>query len=232
METSELNLQDLLDKLLNASENLAERGRGYAEEVLDIPEDPLAREQKIDGLKKGAIATAVLVGLLVTKGGRSVTSTAIKLGGIAALGTAAFHGYQRWRDGNSAEGSPVHTLDAKDAHSRAFLLISAMVSAANADGKLDNDEASLLKREVLNMNLSKGLFDQVSEIVDQPLSAAELSAKVEDQAVASEVYMAARIFIDEDSSALEQAYLSELIDGLGLTDELVSSLDRELAKPI
>lgn len=228
MQETEFNSQELLDKILNASKQFAEKGKSYAEAALDIPEDGDEREHKLDGLKKGAIATAVLVGLLGTKGGRSLTGTAIKLGGLAALGTAALAGYQSWRDSSSEGVVPVHQLKGEEAGERAFLLISAMVSAANADGKLDDEEAALLKREILDMKLSKGLFDQVAEIVDRPLSATELSSRVDNDEIASEVYMAARIFIDNNSSEAEVAFLGELVTGLGLSDELVAALDAEL----
>ena len=105
-----------------------------------------------------------------------------------------------------------------------------MVSAARADGKLDDDESALLKREILEMNLSKDLFDQLAQVVDNPLTAAELSARVSDDAIASEVYLAARIFIDDDSSESELAYLKDLVGGLGINQDLVAALDAELVQ--
>lgn len=228
MDTKEFNLQELLDKLLTTSKEFAEQGKNYAENALDIPESGEQRQLKLDGLKKGAIATAILVGLLGTKGGRSLTGKAIKIGGIAALGTAAYKGYKRWRS-SADDINSVHMLDGEQAHERAFLLIAAMVSAANADGRLDDDESVILKREILGMKLPKKLFGEVSEIVDQPLSASQLSDRVVNDAIASEVYIATRMFIDDDSSEIELSYLHDLVAGLGLDDELVSALDAELA---
>lgn len=228
MDNSEINPQEILEKLLNASKELAEKGQAFAEEQLNIPEGGAEREQMLDGLKKGAIATAVIVGLLGTKGGRSLTGTAIKVGGLAALGTAAYKGYQNWRDNDLDGVSPIHQLEGEAAESRSLLLIQAMVSAANADGKLDDDESVMLKREVLAMNLARDLFDDIAELIDQPLSAQELAAKVHDEGTASEVYMAAKILIDRDSSADEIQYLADLVASLGLSDELVAELDRQL----
>ncbi len=227
MLSNEFNSQELLEKMLTASKDIAEKGKNYAEDVLSIPESGGERQQKLDGLKKGAMATAVLVGLLGTKGGRSLTTKAIKIGSIAALGTAAYKGYKHWRNNDNV--IHLHELEGDQTQDRAFLLISAMISAANADGKLDDEESALLKREILDMKLSKSLFSQVSEIVDQPLSASMLSSRVSDDAVASEVYIATRMFIDDDSSDLEQTYLKDLVTGLGLNDALVAALDAELA---
>lgn len=228
MDTKEFNLQELLDQLLTTSKEFAEQGKNYAENALDIPESGEQRQLKLDGLKKGAIATAILVGLLGTKGGRSLTGKAIKIGGIAALGTAAYKGYKRWRS-SADDINSIHMLDGEQAHERAFLLIAAMVSAANADGRLDDDESAILKREILGMKLPKKLFGEVSEIVDQPLSASQLSDRVVNDAIASEVYIATRMFIDDDSSEIELSYLHDLVAGLGLDDELVSALDAELS---
>ncbi len=225
MTNNEFKAQDLLDKILSASKEFTEKGKDYAEDALNIPDSGVEREQKLDGLKKGAFASAILVGLLGTKGGRSVTGKAIKIGGLAALGTAAYKGYKHWRNNN--KGDSLNQLTDKAAEERALLLIAAMVSAANADGKIDDQETGLLKREILDKKLPKDLFDQVSEIVKQPLSAAGICAQVSDEAVACEVYLAARLFID-DNSKLEQTYLSELVVGLGLSDELIATLDSEL----
>jgi len=163
---------------------------------------------------------------LGTKGGRSITGKAIKIGGIAALGTAAYKGYKHWR--SNKVGVSIHELNGDEAQERAFLLIAAMVSAAHADGRLDDDESKLLKREILNMKLPENLLAQVTDIVNQPLTVTELSEQVKDDAVASEVYLAARIFIDEKSTNEELTYLADLVQALGLSKELVTLLDAEL----
>ena len=85
------NLEQLLESLLEKGRQYAEKGQEVAEQKLNIPSEGPEREIMLDGLKKGAIASAVLVGLLGTKGGRSLTGTAIKLGGLAAIGAAAFN---------------------------------------------------------------------------------------------------------------------------------------------
>jgi uncharacterized membrane protein YebE (DUF533 family) len=229
MNEPQINPQELLEKILNISKEFAKKGQDFAEQQLDIPERGEEREQMLDGLKKGAIASAVIVGLLGTKGGRSLTGTAIKVGGLAALGTAAYKGYQGWRN-NSFDGVvPVHELDGEEADARGLLLIQAMVSAANADGKLDDEEQAMIKREILNMNLAKGLFEVVAEIIDQPLSAQELAKKVDDEGTASEVYLAAKILIDDNSSTAEVQYLADLVAGLGMSQQLVAELDKQLS---
>ena len=91
MDLNNVKSNELLDNLLSASKAVAEKGKNYAEDMLNIPEGGVERENKVDGLKKGALASAVLFGLLGTKGGRSLTGKVIKIGGIAALGLSLIH---------------------------------------------------------------------------------------------------------------------------------------------
>ena len=226
MDSNEFKPHDLLEKILAASKDIAQKGKSYAQDALNIPEQGVERDSKIDGLRKGAIATAVLFGLLGTKSGRSITGKAVKIGGIAALGTAAFKGYKYWSE--NRPGVPVHELEGDEAQARAFLLIAAMVAAAHADGAFDDQESALLKREILDMNLSQSLLNDVAQIVDHPLTAVELCERITNDAMASEVYLASRIFIDCDSSDAELDFMNDLISGLGMSEELVAALDAEL----
>jgi len=227
MDKNQINPQELLEKILSASKDLAQQGKNYAEDALNIPEQGVEREKKLAGLKKGAIASAVLFGLLGTKGGRSITGKAIKIGSIAALGTAAYKGYKHWQ--SQRDGVSVNDLDKTAAQERSLLIISAMVSAANADGKLDDKESSLLKSKILDMKLSEQFLDEIKDIADNPLTISQLCERIKDDLAASEVYLASRIFIDDSSSDKEIAYLDELVKSLGLSQELIAELDSQVA---
>lgn len=220
--------QELLDKLLNAGKEYMQKGQTLAEEKLNIPEGGEEREVMLDGLKKGALASALLVGLLGTNGGRSLTGSALKIGGLAALGTAAYKGYQNWQATGDAF-TPVHELKNSDGEERGLLLIEAMVAAASADGRIDDDEQSKIKHQILEMSLPGEMAVMLENIIDSPLSAQELAQKVNGQAEASEVYLATRILIDDDSSIKEKMYRDSLVAALGLPNELVASLDAEVA---
>jgi len=221
-------VEQLLEGLLATGKEYAEKGQEFAEEKLNIPESGDEREVMLDGLKKGAIASAVLLGLLGTNGGRKLTGTAIKLGGLAALGTAAYRGYQNWQ-GSKDVVDPVKDLSAGEAEQRGLLLIQTMVAAANADGKVDDAEQQKIKHELLEMHLPGELAMQLENIIDSPLSAHELANLVSNRAVASEVYVAARLLIDVNSSACERAFLDDLAAALGITDDLKAALEKEVA---
>lgn len=227
-QLANFNAQELLDKLLAKGRDYAEQGQALAEEKLDIPEGGAEREVMLDGLKKGALASAVLVGLLGTKGGRKLTGTAIKLGGLAALGTAAFKGYQKWQGGEQS-GESIHEVVSDVAEQRGLLIIQTMVAAANADGKVDDEEQRRLKHELLEMHLPGELAMQLENIIDSPLSAQEVAQLVTDQTMAAEVYLAARLLVDNESSTAETMFLDDLVSSLGIDKDFRGSLDTQIA---
>ncbi len=226
-------LSGLLDRLLAVGKEYAAKGQDLAEDQLDIPEDGVERDAMVSGLKKGALASAVLVGLLGTKTGRSLTGTALKIGGLAALGTAAFKGYRNWQEtgsplGTDDGGEPVHQLSDSRANTRSMLILKAMVAAAHADGHVDNQEIQTIRHELIEMHLPQSLAEEVESILDSPNSARQLASLVTTQQIASEVYLASRLIIGKDSSAQEQGYLQDLVQALGLADELKNSLDQQV----
>lgn len=219
------NITQLLESLLATGKDYAEKGQAIAEEKLSIPSEGQEREVMLDGLKKGAIASAVLVGLLGTKGGRSLTGTAIKLGGLAALGAAAYSGYQNWQGNNEPYGVDVVGPD----NTGAELIIQTMVAAANADGNVDDDEQNAIKHEILQMHLPEDLADRLEKIIDKPLSAKGLGKQAASESLAGEMYLAARLLIDEHSSLAEKMFLEDLTVALGLSHELCAELDKQVA---
>lgn len=223
----------VLEQLLSTGKEYVEKGQALAEEKLDIPEGGQERVQMLDGLKKGAIASAVLLGLLGTSGGRKLTTTAIKVGGLAALGTAAYKGYQNWQKtgdvmGSGSSPTPVHELNDTEAEGRGLLLIEAMVAAANADGRIDSEEQTSIKHQILEMHLPGEMAMVLENIIDSPLTAGELAQKVSGQAEAAEVYVACRLLIGTEAKGLEKQFLESLVSSLSMATELVHSLETQI----
>lgn len=226
-----MNTQQLLEQLLKASKgiaekgkDIAEKGKNIAEDTLNIPKEGPEREEVLSNLKKGTAIAAVAAVLLGTKGGRTFTKTAVKVGGIAAIGGVAFKAYKNWK-GNAASGTPINELEHSDAEERSLLLLQAMVAAANADGHIDEQEQAVIKQEILNMHLPEALLATIEEIVQNPLGAEELAKQVSTDAEASEVYLTSRLFIDNNSDEKEKSYLQALISALNLAPELVTELN-------
>lgn len=222
-----MNTQQVLEQFLAASKNIVEKGKSIAEDKLNIPEDGPEREKMLDGLKKGAAVAAVVTALLGTSGGRKLTSTALKVGSVAAIGGVAFKAYKNWT--GDASGTPINELKHRAAEERSLLLLQAMVSAAKSDGRIDDKEQALIKQEILNMHLSDELLDTVEGIIDNPISIEDIVKNVADVAAASEVYLASRLFIGSDSNEREKIYLQMLTSALNLAPELVTELDKGIA---
>lgn len=224
----------VLEQLLNKGKQYADKGQAMAEEQLNIPEGGEEREVMLDGLKKGALASAVLLGLFGTSGGRKLTTTAIKIGGLAALGTAAYKGYQNWQKTGDVMNSgqiqePVHELDNSQAEGRGLLLIEAMVAAANADGRIDSQEQQAIKHQILEMHLPGEMAMVLENIIDSPLTAGELAQKVTNQSEVAEVYVATRLLISRTSKGSEKQYLESLVSALSMSPAFVNSLETQIA---
>lgn len=227
-----MDTKQFLEQLLNSGRQLAEKGQAVAEDKLNIPQEGAEREQKLSGLKQGALMAAVLTALIGTRGGRKLTGTAIKLGGLAALGGIAYKAYQNWRGDSAEPASPIHQLDGEQANERSLLLIQAMVAAANADGHIDAEEQALIRQQILDMDLPESLLDEIKDIVKTPPSVAQIAAKVDGPETAGEVYLAARLLADPASSIDEKQFLDSLVIGLNMDPGLRSELDNQLSDSV
>ncbi|RBP51531.1 tellurite resistance TerB family protein [Arenicella xantha] len=227
MSNQNSNLKHILDQLLSAGKQAVSKGQSVAEDKLDIPQSGEQRELMLNGMKKGALASALLVGLLGTRGGRSLTGTALKLGGLAALGAAAYKGYQNWQSTGEVF-TPIHELDAEPASQRGLLIIQAMVAAANADGRIDDAEQLAIKHQILELHLSSDDAAALESIVDAPLSAQQLASRVSNVAEANEVYLATRLLISDTATGVEKQFRDELVANLKLSPDLISALEAEV----
>lgn len=224
-----MNTKQLLEQLLNASKDIAEKGQNLAEDKLNIPKQGPEREKALGKIKKSAAAAAVVGILLGTKSGRKLTGTAIKFGSLAAIGGIGFKAYKNWKDKTS--DISIDELGHREAEERSLLLLKAMVAAANADGHIDEKEQDIIKQEILDMHLPEELIDTVEAIIEKPLNALEVAKQVDGNvAAASEVYLVTRIFINNEASDIEKNYLKTLRDKLNLDSVWVEELENEISK--
>ena len=110
------------------------------------------------------------------------------------------------------------------------LLLRAMISAAKADGQIDQDE---MQKVVGRLAEDSVTADEKQFVLDQmaaPVDVAALAAEVRSPAQAAEVYAASLLAINADSNA-ERAYLSELARALRLDDATVAELHRMTGAP-
>jgi uncharacterized membrane protein YebE (DUF533 family) len=165
----------------------------------------------------GAIAGALLGGGL---GG------AARGGAMAVLGTlalTALRNAQAARAGAPEAQMPVDRadVDAVTSPDSERLLLAAMISAAKADGTIDQDEMQKIIGKLGQVTPEEKQF--VLEQMAAPVDLGALAGQVGGRAQAAQVYAASLLAIESDTEA-EKAYLRELAASLGLDDGTVAQL--------
>ncbi|KQZ86971.1 hypothetical protein ASD64_05785 [Mesorhizobium sp. Root157] len=190
---------------------------------------------KDNPLAAGALA-AVLLG---TGAGRQVTGAALKLGGLAAIGGLAYKAYQNYQNGKTpaetAAGQPellpppqdtaFHPSQAPQGESEfASTLVRAMIAAAKADGRIDDEERRKIGDKLSLSGLDSDAEAFLKAELDAPLDLDKLVAAAQTDAQKVELYTASRLAIDPDTRA-ERGYLDLLAGRLGLPDALVEHVE-------
>ncbi|RWM12040.1 MAG: tellurite resistance TerB family protein [Mesorhizobium sp.] len=197
--------------------------------------------QAVQMAKDNPLAAGALAAVLLGTGtGRQVTGAAIKLGGLAAIGGLAYKAYQNYKNGAEpaqapATGEPELLPPPKDTAfdpSQApqgeaeftLMLVRAMISAAKADGHVDDEErqkiADKLKLAGIGADAEKFLMTEL----ESPLDLDTLVASAKTDAQKLELYTASRLTIDPNTRT-ERGYLDLLAGRLGLPDALVDHVE-------
>jgi len=194
--------------------------------------------QNAAGMLAGAALTGVAGLLLGTRSGRRIGGAALGLGGLALVGALSYRAYQNWAAGQApttAGAPPVEPApadsgfannQAPDAQERATIAIRAMISAAKADGVIDETE----RRRIMGRLAEAGVDDAGRAFLEQEMAAPlDLEALIQTATSverAIELYAASVVAIDPDTDA-ERAYLDILAERLGLNADLRAHLDAE-----
>lgn len=227
-----MDTRSFLDNLLGGARHLAEQGRGMAERQLNVPAAGPQRDAMLDGMGKGALAAGALAMLLGTGTGRRLAGSAVKLGGIAAVGALAYQAYRNWQGGQDAlanPGIPIGQLDGSAAAERSDLLLDAMIAAALADGHVDAGERARIEQQMQRLDLQPALAQRIDDRLLRTPTAAELAARADSLEAAAEIYLVSRIVIDVADDS-ERRYLWQLTEALALDPTLVAELERQLAE--
>ena len=128
-----MDAKNILEQFLSSAKKLAEQGRDLAEEKLKVPQAGSERDAMLSGMGKGALAAGAMAVLLGTGAGRRITGSAIKLGGLAAIGGLAYTAFQNWQGTqpkpDTDPGKPIGELAGAQVQSRSQTLLLAMISA-------------------------------------------------------------------------------------------------------
>ena len=151
--------------------------------------------------------------------------------GMAILATIAMAALKNWTDkrreqasmsGGTAGFAPqeLETMTAPDTEA---LVLRAMLSAAKADGRIEEDEVQRIVGKVGADGLSEEEKQFLMSELRTPLDLDALVADVPNEMVAAEVYAASLLAIDLDTQE-EVAYLRQLAQALRLDGATVARL--------
>ena len=196
----------------------------------------------------GGLASGLLVGALSSKKGRKAATSAAKIGGAALVGGLAWKAYQSYRDRQGeappsppaagAAGEPAWAAlsregflpeHADEKARRNMLVLRAMISAAHADGHIDEAERGRIFERIEAMGLAPAEKGRLFDELLSPRPVAALVSEVDCPEVGAEMYMAALVTVDprEDAAA---RFLERFAAGLGLPPALVAEMHEHVMR--
>lgn len=241
-----MKTQGFLDQLLKtAQQSLGSSGGGLEQLLGGGKSSPPAQQHQAPSDKKsllnadfgkGALAGGALAMLLGHRKARKMGGKLALYGGVAAVGVLAYKAYGDWKkqQGGPQASVPPRTVDAlpppeAEAHSQAIL--RALVAAAKADGHIDAREREVIEGEFSRVGADTELRGWLTAELEKPLDPAEVARAATSPEVASEMYLASLLAVDEQNF-MERAYLDELARQLNLAPDLKSKLEQQVATAI
>ncbi|MGQ7844624.1 tellurite resistance TerB family protein [Granulosicoccus sp. 3-233] len=124
-------------------------------------------------------------------------------------------------------GTPVSDLVDDEATARCESIIQAMISAARADGHVDDDEMALITRQIASFELERDVTSFLLSELNKPVSVDAIAALADTPETAAELYIASALVVDMESQA-ERAYLDELAAAMQIDPGLIPHLEAPL----
>ncbi|MFJ4453304.1 tellurite resistance TerB family protein [Pseudomonas sp. NPDC089392] len=236
-----MNTSDLLEQLLRAGQN-AQAQQGSS--GMSSQDGLGGLGGLLGGLLGGGSSTGggnglggLLGGLLGGGGASSAGSSSqgraaggINYAALASLGMMAFQAYQSWqRSQAAAPQQAVRTVDqlsGPEAEDHSHAILRALIAAAKADGRIDQQEEQLIYAEIKRQTNDPQLQQWLDEEVSKPLDAAEVARSAQDPGMAAEMYLASVMLVDDQQDA-ERAYLDELASALQIDPTLQVHLEQQ-----
>lgn len=183
------------------------------------------RKEQVGGLSGGQIGGIGAVAGALLGGG---LGGAARGGAMAVLGTLALGALKRAQSKNaggdpdqvSVEQEEVEEVTGPETER---LTLRAMISAAKADGHIDQQEMGRIAGQLDSKSVTAEEKQFVLEELSRPIDLAALAAEVKSPAQAAQVYGASILTID-GANAEERQYLSELAAALNLDGATVREL--------
>lgn len=184
----------------------------------------------------GALAGALLGGGGGAARGALGGSAMAVLGAMALKALQNRNQHQGAREAVSADETAAPSFSQEDLQSMVTpqvqaLLVRAMISAAKADGQIDETELQRIMGKIGDDGVTDDERRQIADELARPLDLQGLIAAVPDEKVAAQVYGASLLAIDADTEG-EKNYLRQLAQGLGLDAAVVRGLHEMSGAPM
>ena len=215
-----MKIQGFLDQLLKTAQQSAS-GLGDAAGVKSGAD-----------FGKGALTGGALGMLLGNRKARKMGGKVAVYGGLAAVGVLAYKAYGDWQKqqgGAGATTSPrtVDMLPPPEAESHSQAILKALIAASKADGHVDDREREVIEGEFSRLDASPEVRQWLQAELQKPLDPAEVARAATTPEMASEMYLASLLAVDEQNF-MERAYLDELARQLKLDDSLKARLEQQI----
>ncbi len=232
---------------LNILESLLNAGKSAMNQAGSSVKNATSGESALLNDSDKTTLSAGVLGMLV---GHKANSKLATYGGLAALGTVAYRAYQRWQANqqdrqpemqaspgaaatatpNAAvqEPTPIHQLPADKAEAQSKAILTAIISAAKADGHIEDNEQTILDQYFSKLSTPEEQAWLKAELA-KPVDPAAVASLATDPHLASQMY-AVSVSIIDTTNFMEKAYLEELAKQLDLSAELKAELEAQVAK--
>ncbi len=242
------SITDVLGQILAQATQGAKEGAGRIGEATGAKDalgraasdpqvaDVLNKLKELVGNNPFAAGTAAggLGGLVLgTQTGRSIASTAARVGALALIGGLAYKAFQNYQAGKplissatAAEAAPRGSgfEPAAVTNEAATLYIRAMIAAAAADGRIDDAEQAKVVASLRQAGVDAEAEEFLANELNNPASPEDLANGATSPEEAIQIYTAARIAIEPDSPA-EKQFLTRLAAALGIDAKLAQHIE-------
>lgn len=220
--------------ILNLLDQMLQSGHGAVKNAGHGGQAPAQRNPLgtlLTGAGGGALAAGTIGVLMGSKKARTIGVSALKYGGLAALGLVAYKAFNTWQQNNSSAAQipqprTVDRIPAPEAEFHGKAVLRAIIAAAKADGHIDDRERQLIDQSIAQLTDDRALQFQVEQELRKPLDPAEIATSATTPEIAAEMYLASLLMVDEENF-MERAYLDELARQLKLDPSFKLELERQ-----
>lgn len=230
-----LNFMDLIGSMVQGtmtsttSSRMSNAGSGIQDILSSLMGAGQTVTQKVGGDNLAATGIGALLGALM---GNSNSTTANTLGGgmMGLLGMMAYKALKNSAGGSSAAAASVPKTyrqpTAQQQANDAEIILIAMIDAAKADGQVDAQELNKITGSIQSSGAGQEGLNYVIKKLQGPMETAKIVAAVKGRPdLAAQVYSASLMTIEVDTEA-EKRYLDKLAKSMGLSADVVRSIEQ------